>query len=81
MGLATTLLAQIRQLNYIALLRSGNAKIYAQTSNPCKLTLLGYTSRKHGKKEPQSFVHCGSFNHPNLQLLNDRRCFFFVLRL
>jgi hypothetical protein len=54
MGLATTLLTQIRQLNYIALplLRSGYAKIYAQTSNLGKLTLLGYTSRKHGKKEP-----------------------------
>ena len=21
------------------------------------------TSRKHGKKEPQSFSHCGSFDH------------------
>ena len=25
--------------------------------------LLRYTSRKHGKKEPHSFSHCGSFDH------------------
>ena len=31
------------------------------------------TSRKHGKKEPQSF------DHPDLQSLNDCKCFFFVL--
>jgi hypothetical protein len=29
------------------------------------------TSRKHGKKEPQSFVHCSLFDHPDLHLLND----------
>jgi len=29
-------------------------------------TPLNYTSRKHGKKEPQSFVHCGSFDHLDL---------------
>jgi len=23
------------------------------------------------EKEPQSFFHCGSFDHPDLQLLND----------
>jgi hypothetical protein len=35
---------------------------------------LDNTSRKHGKKEPQSFSHCGSFDHPDLQSLND--CIF-----
>jgi len=34
-----------------------------------------HTSRKHGKKEPQSFSHCGSFDHPDMQSLND--CIFF----
>jgi hypothetical protein len=29
------------------------------------------TSRKHGHKEPQSFSHCGSFDHPDLQSLNN----------
>ena len=29
-----------------------------------------YTSRKYGKKEPQSFSHCGSFDHPGMQSLN-----------
>jgi hypothetical protein len=33
------------------------------------------------KKYPQSFVHCGSFDHPDLQSLNDCRFLFFVLRL
>ena len=28
-----------------------------------------YTSRKHGKKELQSFFHCGFFDHPDLQSL------------
>jgi hypothetical protein len=28
------------------------------------------------KKEPQSFVHCGSFDHPDLQSLNDYKFFF-----
>jgi hypothetical protein len=32
------------------------------------------TSRKHCEKEPQSFSHCGSFDHPDLQLLNE--CIF-----
>jgi len=39
------------------------------------------TSRKHGKKELQLFVHCGSFDQPDLQSLNDCKFFFFVLRL
>ena len=34
------------------------------------------SSRKHGKKEPQSFVHCGSFDEFDLQSLND--CMFFL---
>jgi len=33
------------------------------------------------KKEPQLFVHCGSFDHPNLQSQNDYKIFFFLLRL
>ena len=33
------------------------------------------TSRKYGKKELQLFSHCGSFDHPDLQSLND---FIFV---
>ena len=35
-------------------------------------TLL--TSREHCKRELQSFSHCGSFDHPDLQSLND--CIF-----
>jgi hypothetical protein len=27
------------------------------------------TSKKHCKKEPQSFFHCGSIDHPDLQSL------------
>ena len=38
-------------------------------------------SRKHGKKEPQLFFHCGSFDHPDMQLLNDYKILFFILRL
>jgi hypothetical protein len=38
---------------------------------------LCITSRKHGKKEPQSFSHCGSFDHPDPQLINDCRFFFW----
>jgi hypothetical protein len=34
------------------------------------------TSRKHGKKELQSFSHCGSFDHPNMQSLNDIKFVF-----
>jgi hypothetical protein len=37
------------------------------------------TSRKHGKKESQSFVHCSSFDHLDLQSLNDCKFFFFGL--
>ena len=35
------------------------------------------TSTKHGKKEPQSFSHCGSFDHPDLQSVNDCKFVFF----
>jgi hypothetical protein len=41
--------------------------------------LEGDTSRKHGKKEPQSFSHCGSFDHHDLQSVNDWRFVFFGL--
>ena len=33
------------------------------------------TSRKHCEKELQSFSHCGSFDHLDMQSLND--CIFF----
>jgi hypothetical protein len=36
------------------------------------------TSRKHGKKEPQSFFHCGSFDHPDMQSLKNFRLVFMV---
>jgi hypothetical protein len=39
------------------------------------------TSRKHGKKEPQSFVHCGSFDHLDMHSLNDYKLGFFVYQL
>jgi hypothetical protein len=39
----------------------------------------GSTGRKHGKKEPHSFSYCGSFDHPNLQSLNECRFVFFGL--
>jgi hypothetical protein len=35
------------------------------------------TSRKHGKKEPQSFSHCGSFDHPDVQSLTAHLFFWF----
>jgi hypothetical protein len=38
-----------------------------------------YTSRKHCEKESQSFFHCGFFDHPDVQLLNDYKFVFFGL--
>ena len=38
------------------------------------------TSIKHGKKKPQSFFHCGSFDHPDLQSHDDYKNLFFILR-
>jgi hypothetical protein len=38
-----------------------------------------FTSRKHGKKEPQSFVHCGRFDHPDLQSQNGCKFFFWFM--
>jgi hypothetical protein len=35
-----------------------------------------FNSRKHGKKELQSFVDSGSFDHHDLQSLNNYRIFF-----
>ena len=35
-----------------------------------------FTSRKHYKKESQLFSHCDSFDHPNLQSLNNYKFFF-----
>jgi hypothetical protein len=37
------------------------------------------TSRKRCKKEPQLFFHCDSFDHPDLQSLNNCIFFFFLL--
>jgi hypothetical protein len=37
--------------------------------------------RKLCEKESQSFSHCGFFDHPNLQSLNDYIFFIFILRL
>ena len=37
------------------------------------------TSRKYGKKEPQSFSHCGAFDHHALQPLNNCKYVFLVL--
>jgi hypothetical protein len=37
------------------------------------------TNRKHGKKEPQSFVYCGSFDHPNLHSFNDYKLLLYGL--
>ena len=39
------------------------------------------TSREHGTKEPQLFSHCSSFDHPDLQSLNNNIFVFLVLRL
>ena len=38
------------------------------------------TSRKHGKKEPQLFSHCDSFDHPDQQSVNDCKFVFFGLK-
>jgi hypothetical protein len=51
------------------------------TSSSAFEDLIGITSRKHGKKEPQSFVHCGSFDHPDLHSLNDYKLLFLVYQL
>jgi hypothetical protein len=40
---------------------------------------MAITSRKHGEKEPHSFVHCGSFDHPDMHSLNDYKLVFFGL--
>ena len=42
---------------------------------------LPTTSRKHGKKEPQSFSHCGSFDHHDQQSVDDCRFVFFGLQI
>jgi hypothetical protein len=39
---------------------------------------LGNTSRKHYDKEPQSFSHCSSLDHLDLQSLNDYKFVFWV---
>ena len=39
------------------------------------------TSRKHCEKKLQSFSHCDSFDHHDMQSLNNCKFFFFVLRM
>ena len=39
------------------------------------------TSRKHGKKEPQSFFHCGPFDHPDPQSRKRLQICFLVYQL
>ena len=46
-----------------------------------KIPQCHITSRKHGEKEVQSFSHCGSFDHHDLQSHNDYKNLFFILRL
>ena len=56
-------------------LTSNNLPTRMVSTAKCVANLV-YTSRKHGKKEPQSFSHCGSFNHHALQSLNNYRFVF-----
>ena len=44
---------------------------------PRRDCVSGFTSKKRCGKESQSFSHCGLFDHPDLQSLNDCRFFFF----
>ena len=44
----------------------------------CRVDFI-YTSRKHGKKESQSFSHYGSFDHHAMQSLNNYRLVFIDL--
>ena len=39
--------------------------------------IVTHTSRKPCEKKPQSFSHCGSFDHPDLQSLNDYKKNYF----
>jgi len=62
--------------------KAANIIFSLQTINGDFITLHAldnhpFTSRKHGKKEPQSFSHYGFFDHPNMQSLNN--CRFVVL--
>jgi hypothetical protein len=41
------------------------------------LIFVRYTSRKHSKKEPQLLSHCDSFDHLDLQSLNECKIFIF----
>jgi hypothetical protein len=64
--------------------KAANIIFSLQTINGDFITLHAldnhpFTSRKYGKKEPQSFFHYGSFDHPDLQSLN--YCIFFILRV
>ena len=40
------------------------------------IVIIHYCSRKHGKKEMQSFSHYGSFDHPDMQSLKNCRFIF-----
>ena len=54
---------------------------YVSMIHICFFFYFSFTSRKHGQKEPQSVSHCGSFDHRNLQSLNDCKKKNWVLRL
>jgi hypothetical protein len=47
-----------------------------KTTSTGKYLYVTTTSRKHDKKKPESFVHCGSFDHFDMHSLNDYN--FFV---
>jgi hypothetical protein len=53
--------------------------MYAFTSYGFMPECCDTTSRKHGKTEPQLFSHCGSFDHPDLQSINEMQICFFGL--
>ena len=47
-----------------AIVMGSQSHVWSGPKSPCaNLNSSGYTSRKLCKKEPQSFSHCGSFDH------------------
>jgi hypothetical protein len=48
----------------------------ASVSTRKRKEVAAITSRKCCEKKPQSFSHCGSFDHPDLQSLNNCKLFF-----
>jgi hypothetical protein len=45
------------------------------------IRVVHYTSRKRDKKELQPFFHCGLFDHPDLQSLNNCKFVFLVYQV